>query len=62
MSNDPRAGETATRYIRILQDLQTLGHAGFAVMLDTASAEEITALLEAATTIQASIDRTRRIL
>lgn len=60
--NDPRAAEAAHRYIRILNEFQSLGKGGFAVMLDTASPEEMSQLLAAAEVIQAQIDRTRTLL
>ena len=59
---DPRAGETAQRYMRILNEIQQLGAQGFATMLDTALPEEITCLIRAAEVIQYSIDRTKKIL
>jgi hypothetical protein len=62
LNHDPRAGEAAHRFVRILNELHALGQVGFATMLDSASPEEITRLLEAARVIQASIDRTKAIL
>lgn len=60
--NDPRSGEAAHRYIRVLNDFTALGKGGFAVMLDTATPQEIDLLLEAAAVIQAQIDRTKALL
>ncbi len=61
-NHDPRAGEAATAYIRILNEIQALGTRGFALMLDTADELELTRLLNAARIIQTSIDRTKPLL
>lgn len=61
IKHDPRAGEAAQAYIRILNEIQGLGTNGFALMLDTADELELTRLLNAARIIQTSIDRTKAI-
>jgi hypothetical protein len=54
--------DAAHKYIRIFNELGKLGKGGFAVMLDSASPEEVTALLQAAEIIQREIERTKPLL
>ena len=54
--------ETAHKFIRIFNELGKLGKGGFAVMLDSASPEEIVELHKAADLLQREIDRTKTIL
>lgn len=61
-NHDPRAGDAAKAYVRILNEIDTMGQRGFALMLDTADELELTRLLNAARIIQASIDRTKPLL
>lgn len=59
MNNDPR-GITATKFIRILTEVNLLGARGLAHLLDTASPEELAALGAAADLVLGQIDRVKR--
>lgn len=62
MAYDPRAAEAAQKYLWIMNELQTLGPKGFAYLLDTASAEEMSMLLAGADTLIAHVQRVKAAL
>lgn len=62
MAHDPRAAEVATKYVTILNEIQTLGNRGFGILLDTADKDEIDDLSTAADVLLESIGRTKTLL
>lgn len=58
--HDPRAATAATKYLRVLNEIQGLGMGGFSTLLDTADAEEMSDLIEAADVILENVERVKR--
>jgi hypothetical protein len=59
---DPRVPNIAARYIDLFNKLGTLGKAGFAHMLDTASTDDLTELSDVVDALLRHIERTQRSL
>lgn len=47
------------KYMQILNEISKLGVHGFALVLDSATPEQMTALIAAADTVQTNIDRAK---
>ncbi len=62
MAHDPRAGQVARKYLQVLNEIQALGMPGFSVLLDSANAEEMGDLSEAADVILENVERVKRIV
>jgi hypothetical protein len=58
--HDPRAATVATKYLRVLNEIQALGMPGFSTLIDTASEDEISELLDAADVILENVERVKR--
>jgi hypothetical protein len=58
--NDPRAEIAMRKYMQLLNEITKLGVHGFAALLDTATAAEMTELIAAADIVQRNLDRAKR--
>jgi len=59
--HDPRAGDVALKFVRVLNEIQGLGNAGFAKLLDTADKDEMDDLSIAADVLLEAIARTKKL-